>query len=124
MKRVITKHTMTMMRTEIDSRFIAMPPFSYVHRLDPGIIDQPPTCLLQKLVDLDPSGCLSLHALLVSSLQLLRAYSAYYLEVYHEHPKRPPQVMDVLARGFPPARERQTEERVAVLHHIGIIVNA
>src|SRR5450830_291129 len=59
------------------------------------IIDQSPACLLQELVDLDPCGCFFLHALLVTSLQLLRAYRAQYLEVYHEHAKRPTQATDV-----------------------------
>src|SRR5450830_277587 len=67
------------------------------------IIDQSPACLLQKLVDLDPCGCFFLHALPVTSLQLLHAYSAWLLEVYHERTKRPPQARGVLAHGFPPA---------------------
>src|SRR5450756_2298695 len=72
------------------------------------IIDQSPACLLQKLVDLDPCGCFFLHALPVTSLQLLHAYSAWLLEVYHERTKRPPQARGVLAHGFPPARQNAT----------------
>jgi hypothetical protein len=54
----------------------------------PVITDEPPACLLQKLVDLDPCCCLFLRAPPVTSLQLRRAYGALQLEVYHEHAKR------------------------------------